>query len=68
MWTITLRLEIQDSNNRPRKVIECERWTGGKNDPFYVAHTANEVYNLNRNNILSIVKRKGNDEDCTKNY
>lgn len=57
MWTITLRLEIMDSSNRPVKVINCERWTGGKNDPFYVAHAGAEQFHLNRNNILSIVKK-----------
>lgn len=61
MWTITLRLEILNSNNQPTKEIKCEKWTGAKTDPFYVAHTATEVLHLNRNNILSIVKKKQNE-------
>jgi hypothetical protein len=60
-------MEIQDSSNRQLKVIECDRWTGKDGDPFYVAHTAGEVFRLNRNNILSMVKKKGN-EDYTQNY
>lgn len=60
-------MEIQDSNNKPVKVIVCNRWTGKSNDPFYVAHTASEVFHLNRNNILSLTKNKGN-EDNTKDY
>jgi len=70
MWTITLRMEIQNSSNQSVKTIECKRWTGKHNDPFYVAHTDSEVLQLNRNNILSIVKKKSNDnyQDCTTNY
>lgn len=67
MWTITLRLEIQDSNNNTLKVIHCDNWKGGKADPFYVAYTATEIFNLNRNNILSIVKKKIN-ENNAKDY
>lgn len=69
MWTITLRLEIMDSNNKPVKIIECDHWSGDKTMPFFKAHSASEVFHLNRNNILSIVsKSNGNNANNISTY